>query len=48
MKNALAAIVLISFSLAVSSNLPAQQRGTQRSQVAMAGTGRHGPEHGAD
>ncbi len=40
MKNALAAIVLISFSFAVSSNLPAQQRGTQRTQVAMAGTGR--------
>jgi hypothetical protein len=40
MKNALAAITLISFSLAVSSNLPAQQRGTHRTQVAMAGTGR--------
>jgi hypothetical protein len=40
MKNALAAFALISFSLAVSSNLPAQQRGTQRTQVAMAGTGR--------
>src|SRR5579859_733069 len=40
MKNTLAAIALISFSLAVSSNLPAQQRGTQRTQVAMAGTGR--------
>ena len=40
MKNALAAFVLISFGLAVSSNLPAQQRGTQRTQVAMAGTGR--------
>jgi hypothetical protein len=40
MKNALAAFALISFSLAVSSNLPAQQRGTQRTQVATAGTGR--------
>ncbi|HZI57262.1 MAG TPA: hypothetical protein VFF39_10830 [Verrucomicrobiae bacterium] len=40
MKNALAAFALISFSFAVSSNLPAQQRGTQRTQVAMAGTGR--------
>ena len=40
MKNALAAITLISFSFAVSSNLPAQQRGTQRTQVTMAGTGR--------
>jgi hypothetical protein len=40
MKNAPAAIALISFSFAVSSNLPAQQRGTQRTQVAMAGTGR--------
>lgn len=40
MKNALAAFVLISFSLAVSSNLPAQQRGTQRTQVATAGAGR--------
>ena len=40
MKNALAAIVLISFSLAVSSNLSAQQRGTQRTQAATAGTGR--------
>ena len=40
MKNALAAFALISFSLAVSSNLPAQQRGTQRTQVTMAGTGR--------
>ena len=40
MKNALAAIALISFSLAVSSNLPAQQRGTQHTQVATAGTGR--------
>src|SRR6478609_6779789 len=40
MKNALAAFALISFSLAVSSNLPAQQRGAQRAQVAAAGTGR--------
>jgi hypothetical protein len=40
MKNALAAFALISFSLAVSSNLRAQQRGTQRTQVATAGTGR--------
>jgi len=40
MKNALAAFALISFSLAVSSNLPAQQRGTQRTQVATAGAGR--------
>jgi len=40
MKNALAAFALISFSFAVSSNLPAQQHGTQRTQVAMAGTGR--------
>ena len=40
MKTALAAIVLISFSFAVSANLPAQQRGTQRAQVAAAGTGR--------
>jgi hypothetical protein len=40
MKNTLAAIVLISFGLAVSANLPAQQRGTQRTQVTMAGTGR--------
>jgi len=40
MKNALAAFALISFSFTVSSNLPAQQRGTQRTQVAMAGTGR--------
>jgi len=40
MKNTLAAFALISFSLAVSSNLPAQQRGTQRTQVTMAGTGR--------
>ena len=40
MKNTLAAIVVISFSLAVSSSLPAQQRGTQRTQVAAAGTGR--------
>jgi hypothetical protein len=40
MKNALAAFALISFGLAVSSNLPAQQRGTQRTQVATAGTGR--------
>ncbi|HEX3093635.1 MAG TPA: hypothetical protein VHW72_13475 [Candidatus Angelobacter sp.] len=40
MKNALAAFVLISFSFAVSSNLPAQQRGTQRTQVATAGAGR--------
>jgi len=40
MKNALAAFALISFSFAVSSNLPAQQRGTQRTQVATAGTGR--------
>jgi hypothetical protein len=39
MKNTLAAFALISFSFAVSSNLPAQQRGTQRTQVAMAGTG---------
>jgi len=40
MKNALAAFALIAFSLAVSSNLPAQQRGTQRAQVATAGAGR--------
>jgi len=40
MKNTLAAVVLISFSFAVGTNLPAQQRGTQRTQVAMAGTGR--------
>ena len=40
MKNALAAFALISFSFAVSSNLQAQQHGTQRAQVAMAGTGR--------
>ena len=40
MKNTLAAIVLISFSLAVSSSLQAQQRGTQRAQVAAAGAGR--------
>ena len=40
MKNTLAALALISFSFAVSSNLPAQQRGSQRTQVAMAGTGR--------
>jgi hypothetical protein len=40
MKNALAAFALISFSLAVSSNLQAQQRGAQRTQVATAGTGR--------
>jgi hypothetical protein len=40
MKNALAAFALISFSLAVSSNLRAQQHGTQRTQVATAGTGR--------
>ena len=40
MKNALAAFALISFSFAVSSTLPAQQRGTQHTQVAMAGTGR--------
>ncbi|HET8889662.1 MAG TPA: hypothetical protein VFQ41_12220 [Candidatus Angelobacter sp.] len=40
MKNTLAAILLISFSLSVSSNMPAQKRGTQRAQVAMAGTGR--------
>jgi hypothetical protein len=40
MKNALAAFALISFGLVVSSNLPAQQRGSQRTQVAMAGTGR--------
>jgi hypothetical protein len=40
MKNALAAFALIAFSLAVSSNLPAQQRGTQHTQVATAGTGR--------
>jgi hypothetical protein len=40
MKNTLAAFALISFSLAVSSNLPAQQRGSHRTQVAMAGTGR--------
>jgi hypothetical protein len=40
MKNALAAFALISFSLAVSSNLPAQQRGTQRTQVATASAGR--------
>jgi len=40
MKNALAATVLISFSLAVSSNLPAQQRGAQHAQVATAGAGR--------
>ena len=40
MKNALAAFALISFSLAVSSNLPAQQHGTQRTQVATAGAGR--------
>jgi hypothetical protein len=39
MKNTLAAIALISFSLAVSSNLPAQQRGTQRAQAATAGAG---------
>lgn len=39
MKNTLAAITLISFSFAVSSNLLAQQRGTQRTQVATAGTG---------
>src|SRR5690349_5524797 len=37
MKNALAAFALISFSFAASSNLPAQQRGTQRTQVATAG-----------
>lgn len=40
MKNALAAIVLISFSFAVSSSMQAQKRGTQRTQVAAAGTGR--------
>jgi hypothetical protein len=40
MKNTLAAIALISFSFAVSSSLAAQQRGTQRTQVATAGTGR--------
>ena len=40
MKNTLAAIALISFGLTVSSNLPAQQRGTQRAQVAAAATGR--------
>jgi hypothetical protein len=40
MKNTLAAIALISFGFAVSSNLAAQQRGTQHTQVAMAGTGR--------
>jgi hypothetical protein len=40
MKNTLAAFALISFGLAVSSNLPAQQRGSQHTQVAMAGTGR--------
>lgn len=40
MKNTLAAIALISFSLAVSSSLQAQQRRTQRAQVAAAGAGR--------
>src|ERR1700757_2552101 len=40
MKNTLAAFALIFFSFAVGSNLPAQQRSTQRTQVAMAGTGR--------
>src|SRR6478609_3374581 len=36
MKNALAAFALISFSFAVSSNLPAQQRGTQRTDLNTA------------
>ncbi len=43
MKNALAAIALISFSFAFGSNLAAQSqspRGPQRTQVVMAGTGR--------
>jgi len=40
MKNALAAITLIFFGLTVSSSLTAQQRGTQRTQAAMSGTGR--------
>jgi hypothetical protein len=37
MKNTLAAFALISFSLAVSSNLPAQSRGAQRTQVVSSG-----------
>jgi hypothetical protein len=39
MKNSLATIAIISLSFSASLNLAAQSRTTQRSQVAMAGTG---------
>jgi hypothetical protein len=40
MKSNLAAITVISFSLVFASNLAAQSRGTQHTQVAMAGSSR--------
>ena len=39
MKNSLATIAIISLSFSAGLNLAAQSRSTQRSQVAMAGTG---------